>query len=176
MSIDEKAMQKAWSEFLINGKPWSIAAVRPLFEAYESAKAEAEGAVQGVDDVVHPDIVEMRATLEDAGKAFKFQCEHDARLGTPDYAMQKASYTAFRIADRAINWLEVHVKARKPDAPDVESPARVDDLMGEAYQIAGQIIAKIPGREATEAQGTRLLDILAYELPDALSKTEDGEG
>jgi hypothetical protein len=48
-------------------------------------------------------------------------------------------------------------------------------LLNEAYQLAGKVIARIPDKEATEEQEIRLLDILAYDLPDAIAAMQKSQ-
>ena len=50
----------------------------------------------------------------------------------------------------------------------------IESLIHEAYQLAG-LTVRIPGKQATEAQEIRLLDILAYDLHDAVEEAQRRE-
>ena len=50
---------------------------------------------------------------------------------------------------------------------DVE---KIEKMVGEAYQLAGWALAEIPTHPMPEKEQTRLLDMLAYDIPDALER------
>lgn len=52
-------------------------------------------------------VPKWKETLAEQRKKFTFECAHDARIATPDYAKHQAAYIAFNIAEKAIKALEL---------------------------------------------------------------------
>lgn len=53
-------------------------------------------------------------TLENARKEFEFECKSDMRVATPDYSKHRAAYTAFQIAQTALERIRVLEKETHP--------------------------------------------------------------
>jgi hypothetical protein len=48
--------------------------------------------------------------------------------------------------------------------------SRLEELVGDAYQLAGQVVLGPPDHPPTEAQKTKLLDLLAYDIMDLIEE------